>query len=146
VAASHKDTVIALFDAWHQRDLDKVTSLMTPDFEYATGSVRMPSPGQFCQMARDIWTATPDEHVELVSIIDDGDKIAVEARTTATHTGPLRFGGVELPASNRKLDIGTAFFFSFKDGLIHRWNEYGDLKAWIEQMGATITITPGHDS
>lgn len=138
-----KGVVRALFDAWHARDLDRVATTMTPDFQYATGSVEMRSPAHFFDMARRIWTATPDEHVELVSIIDDGERVAVEARTTATHAGPLDFGELKLPASGRKLDITSAFFFTFRDGLIHRWTEYGNLKSWVEQMGATVTITPG---
>ena len=139
-----KALVTTLFDAWHERDLDRVGAVLAPDFEYVTGSVHMRSPAHFFDMARTIWTATPDEHVELVSIIDDGERIAVEARTTATHAGPLRFAGIELPASGRKLDIRSAFFFTFKDGLVHRWTEYGNMKDWVEQMGATVTITAGH--
>ena len=141
-----KALIIAMFAAWHERDLDKVSSALAPDFQYVTGSVRMKSPAELFDMARDIWAATPDELVELTSIIDDGERVAVEARTTATHLGPLRFAGINLPPSGRKLDIGSAFFFTFKDGLIHRWTEYGNVKDWIEQMGATVSITAGYAS
>jgi steroid delta-isomerase-like uncharacterized protein len=141
-----KALVLAMFDAWESRDLARVATMITPDFQYLTGSVKMPSPEEFFAMARQIWTATPDEHVELVSIIEDGQRVAVEARTTATHTGPLDFGTLKIPASGLRLDITSAFFFTFKDGLVHRWTEYGNLKSWVEQMGATVTITPGHAS
>ena len=137
------DVIYALFDAWHARDLDKVATLLTPDFEYVTGDLRMSTVDRFLEMARTIWVATPDERVELARITDDGKTIAIEARTTAHQNGPLRFAGVELPPSGRWVDIWTAYFFTFRDGLIHRWTEYGNTKDWVEQMGATVTVTPG---
>ena len=140
---ANKDLVIAMLDAWQARDLDTVVSMLTPDFEYFTEGSYNNSPQALCAFARTIWRGTPDEKIELLSITDDGTTVAVEARTTGTHSGELAFDGIVLPASGRTLDINTAYFFTFKDGLIHRWNEYGSFMHWAQQMGATVKITPG---
>ena len=140
---TNKELVFALFEAWHARDLDKVTSYLTPDFEYFTEGSHNNSPQALCGFARTTWRGTPDEKVEFLSLTDDGTTIAIEARTTGTHSGDLAFDGVVLPPSGRKLDINTAYFFTFKDGLIHRWNEYGSFMHWAQQMGAKVAITAG---
>lgn len=140
---ANRDIVAALFDAWHARDLDRVVTFLTPDFEYFTEGGHNGSPQALCDFARIIWRGTPDEKVEFVTVVDDGERIAIEARTTGTHTGEIAFDGIVLPASGRKLDIKTAYFFTFRDGLIHRWNEYGSFMHWAQQMGASISITPG---
>lgn len=142
MTSERTERVRALFDAWHARDLDAVVAQLAPDFQYRVTSVHAASPAALCEMARRIWAATPDEHVELVTVVDDGERVAVEARTTATHLGTLELGGATLPATGRSLDVMSAYFFTFRDGLIASWNEYGSLKEWVEQMGATVTITP----
>jgi steroid delta-isomerase-like uncharacterized protein len=140
---ANKDIIVALFEAWHARDLDMVRTMLTPDFEYFTEGSYNNSPETLCEFARTIWRGTPDEHVVFETIVDDGVTVAVEARTTGTHSGEISFDGIVLPASGRRLDIKTAYFFTFKDGLIHRWNEYGSFMHWAQQMGANVSITPG---
>ena len=127
---------------WHARDVDGITAMLAPDFEYLAASVHVPSAEGLIAMARGIWQGTPDEHVELVNVIVDGDRLAAEVRTTATHKGLLEFGRVTLPATGRPIDIMTVWVMTFKGDLLYRWNEYGNVIDWIEQMVATVTITP----
>lgn len=138
------ELVEAFFKAWDARDLDMVRAMLTPDFEYHTSSARALSADALCEMmTRGIWLATPDEKVEFLSVTDDGVRVAIEARITSTHMGAFRFGGIELPATGRKIDILVAYFFTFGGDLIASWHEYGNLKDYVEQMGATVTIKPG---
>jgi steroid delta-isomerase-like uncharacterized protein len=136
--------VQAFFKAWDARDLNMMKAMLTPDFEYHTSSARaLSADALFELMAQCIWLATPDEKVEFLSVTDDGVRVAIEARITSTHMGAFRFGGVELPATGRKIDILVAYFFTFAGDRIASWHEYGNLKEYVEQMGATVTITPG---
>ena len=127
---------------WHARDVDGITAMLAPDFEYLAASVHVPSAEGLIAMARGIWQGTPDEHVELVNVMVDGDRLAAEVRTTATHSGLLEFGRVTLPATGRTVDIMTVWVMTFQGDLLYRWNEYGNVIDWIEQMGATVTISP----
>ncbi|WP_174274018.1 nuclear transport factor 2 family protein [Sphingomonas bacterium] len=128
--------------AWHARDLDAVAAMFAPDFCYEAASFRMASAEAMVAMARAIWIGTPDEHVELITVTVEGDRLAAEVRTTATHRGDLTIGDVTLPATGRRLDIMSVWVMTFAGDRIARWNEYGSIKQWAEQMGATVTIVP----
>lgn len=128
--------------AWHARDLDGFGKLLAPGFRYDSATLQVDTAEALFAMAGVVWAATPDEAIEILSIVVEGDEMAVEVRTTATHNGNLHFGGIVIPASGRRLDIRSAWLMSFADGLLLRWREYGSIKQWVEQMGATVTITP----
>jgi len=95
--------------------------------------------------AQEMWRGTPDERLELVNVIVQGDRVAAEVRTTATHSGQLDLAGLSFPATGRSLAIMSVWVLTFAGDHIATWNEYGSLKSWVEQMGATVTITP-HDA
>ncbi|WP_375397478.1 ester cyclase [uncultured Sphingomonas sp.] len=129
--------------AWHARDLAGVGALLAPGFRYQAATVQADSIEALFAMARIIWAATPDEAVELLDVIVEDDAMAVEVRTLATHTGDLLFGGIVIPASGRALDIRSVWMMRFQGDKLLHWREYGSIKQWVEQMGATVTITPG---
>ena len=142
MAADHREWLDRFLVAWHARDLEGFGRLLAPAFQYHAATVQAGSAQELFAMAGIVWTATPDEAIEILKVVVERDELAVEVRTTATHSGDLDFGGIVIPASGRRLDIRSAWMMTFEDGLLLRWREYGSIKQWVEQMGATVTIVP----
>lgn len=141
MTADRRDWLDRFVTAWHARDLDGFGKLLAPGFRYESATVQVDSAQGLFAMAGVIWAATPDEAVEIVKVVAERDEMAVEVRTTATHAGDLAFGGLVIPASGRRIDILSVWLMTFEHGLLLRWREYGSIKQWVEQMGATGTIT-----
>lgn len=142
IVPDHRAWLGGFIGAWHARDPIGFGRLLAPGFRYEAATLQADSAEELFAMAGAVWAATPDETIEILQVIVEGDEMAVEIRTTATHGGNLDLGGIVIPASGRRLDIRSAWLMTFADGLLLRWREYGSIKQWVEQMGATVTITP----
>ncbi|HAY84464.1 MAG TPA: hypothetical protein DCY42_05950 [Chloroflexi bacterium] len=80
---------------------------------------------------RNVKQKTPDQKVEILQIIEEGDTVACLTTSTATH---LDF--------DRRYLIPVAEFFKMKDGkIIENWS-VGDNGAFFQQMGFKIEKSP----
>jgi len=77
----------------------------------------------------------PDAHMEVSSILESGDKVAVEARFVGTHTEPLLTPQGELSPSGQKIDLPFSDFFEIRDGKIVNHRVYYDQVAFLTQLG-----------
>jgi len=65
-------------------------------------------------------TAFPDLRVEIEDIVAEGDRVAVRARWTGTHRGPLPM--MPFPATNRVFAFTGMVFWRIRDGeIVERW-------------------------
>lgn len=84
----------------------------------------------------DMWTdAYPDNRLEEVAILVDGDVVCFEARFVGTNTGVFRSAGVELPATGRSLDAPFVYIAEIREGKAVRARHYYDRLSALEQEG-----------
>ena len=81
-------------------------------------------------------TALPDLKEEVVSILEQGDRVVCEVLETATFTGPMQLPTGALTPTNRpyKIPVG-AFFRVNAQGLIVERRSYWDTADWERQIG-----------
>jgi len=97
---------LRLIDA---HDFDGAAARETEDCEYVTPfmNVRGDAP---IRMAREtLSVAFPDAKHEIRAVVESGDQVAVEAKWTGTHTGPLASPQGEVPATGNRLEIPMLF-------------------------------------
>lgn len=85
--------------------------------------------------------AFPDARFRVHDVIADGDRVAVRLTFTGTHTGPLRFVRIPLPATGRHVEVDHVHVFRV-DGerIVEHWGLRDDL-VQLRQLG--IERVPG---
>ncbi len=68
-------------------------------------------------------------------MVAEGDKVAVQARMVATHTGDL----MGIPATGRKVDVPIALTYWIANGKIVRHWILADAMTLMQQLGALPT-------
>lgn len=78
----------------------------------------------------------PDLSATLRSIIESGNRAAVEATYRGTNEGPLAMPGGELPPTGRAVTIELCEVFEVSDdGLILHERSYMDVAGFMQQLG-----------
>lgn len=84
----------------------------------------------------DFMVAFPDVEMKIERVVEDGSTAAYEIRMTGTHKGPLVGPAGEIPATNRKIEVGGGIFARFDDeGRIVEERRYYDLAGLLGQIG-----------
>jgi predicted ester cyclase len=95
----------------------------------------MPPPGNretLITFRRAVMTAFPDQAVEILDTVSEGDRLAARWRATQTHTGQFR----DVPATGKRIIFDGHEFVRIRDGKIaERWVM---LYPSIEQMLAQL--------
>jgi SnoaL-like domain len=117
----------ALRDRWGEAFRDDV-EIITP-----FGTFR----GQEVLMLWDSFlTAFPDVKHEIVSAVEGEGTVAVEARWSGTHDGPLQMpDGSEAPATGRTFSLPYAHFAWLEGDLFRAWHVYFDPGSLMMQLG-----------
>ena len=78
----------------------------------------------------------PDLSATMRSIIESGNRAAVEAPYRGTNDGPLALPGGELPPTGREVTIELCELFEVgADGLILHDRRYLDVAGFLQQLG-----------
>jgi predicted ester cyclase len=72
--------------------------------------------------------------MEIVSVVEAGDAVAIEARFKGTHRGALVTPQGEIPASGNALDVPFADFFRLGDDKFVEHRVYWDQAAMMAQL------------
>ena len=147
-AASPAEAELARLDdagmrAWDAHDPGALLELFAEDFVW--NDVAVPEPITTAEGLReymDTWfTAFPDMRTRKVNrVIGDG-RVSVELEFTGTHTGPLRMGDSELPATGVSVVGHGCYFLRVRDGKVVEFNSYPDLAGLLQQLGAMTAPT-----
>jgi predicted ester cyclase len=81
-----------------------------------------------------LFRAFPDWKFEILNLVADGDRAAVEWRATATFDGDVRFEGLE--PNGAKLDVQGCDMVTIRDGRISRIDAYASGTEIARQLGA----------
>jgi predicted ester cyclase len=133
--AEHKAVVHRLFDdVWNGRDLTVIPDLYSPEFVADYRPFAPPSHGHdgVRRMVERAATAFPDYHEELLSMVAEGDVVAVHLRISGTQLG--QWGA--LPPTGRRLEFEEMLWLTFDaDGrVLHQRGVVDNLSA-LRQAG-----------
>ena len=136
-AEENKEVVRVVFDGFNARDFDRVAAVCADDFvlEDIPAGLSLRGPEGMRQWLRTWVDAAPDAHAALERIFGEGEWVATEHHGTATHTGPLRTPGGEIPPTGRTLDLWFSENYQLRDGELVRMRVYYDGAAVLRQLG-----------
>lgn len=122
--------------AWNEGDFSEADKHIAPDIEIYTNGLSFSSEHDGPAMVRESiesWRAlAPDVRMELSQEIREKDRIAIEFRITATHTGDTP----ELPASGGAIDVEGTAFLTLSGGKVTEVRTVFDTLALAVQTGA----------
>ena len=78
----------------------------------------------------------PDVRMEVVELVEEGDRLAGRFKCSATHSGPWR--GYD-PTGRRFEDVDEAYFFRFREGQIAEAWGVEDTLSRMRQLGLDVT-------
>jgi steroid delta-isomerase-like uncharacterized protein len=140
-------TVELYWRAWSEHDLDKLLSLLAPDF-VSRSSLSQGHPADKTMIAAGFKMfdkALPDLQEAVVSIIAEGGRVACEVLETATFTGPMELPSGVIAPTNRSYRLPVASFFGVGvQGLIVEQRTYWDTASWAQQIGIDPKLFAPH--
>jgi steroid delta-isomerase-like uncharacterized protein len=128
----NKEVVRKAIDAFNRQDLDAYWSCHTEDT--TSHEVYFPNPLTKAEMTKfvpELWHAYPDWRIETMTIIAEGDMVAVENVMTAT----FKRDHGKIKATGKSFSVREGVFFQMKDGKIQHVRVYLDRRSQDEQLG-----------
>ena len=133
--ASTADLARSYFEAVAAQDIDAMESHYEPGGGGPIhGLVDLKVGENYREWFTNLFNAFPDWKFEILNLIAEGDKAAVEWRATATFNGTAKFEGMD--PNGAKLDVQGCDMVTFKDGKIHQIDAYSSGTEIARQLGA----------
>lgn len=127
-----------LIEALTHRDWDAYFELLAPDCRWEdvpTGRV-IHGPSELVNLAKGFVAAFPDLRVEVLSVIAQGDLVAIEWRGRGTHTGtPIANDGVQMQPTGRSFVRDGVGIARIQDGKVISYRDHFDRLQMAEQVG-----------
>lgn len=139
----NKATIHRVFEeVVNQGNLELVRELYTADMVDHDPMPGMPpgnGPEPVIATLRELREAYPDLHVEIVSLVGEGDYVAERAIWTGTNLGNSTAG----PATGKRAQWNGMVFWRFEDGKIaERWGIF-DAVSMLRQLGVIPPMDAG---
>lgn len=129
---TNKELVKLYYDElWNKQNKEYIDILFDDNITFH-GSLNITVNGKkgFEEYMNTILTGITNLFHSIVSLVEDGNQIAVRALYNGRHTGKL----FEYEASNNKIQYNGASFFKFRDGKIVDIWVLGDLNTLTKQL------------
>jgi ketosteroid isomerase-like protein len=107
-------------------DLSRLGDLVTEDVVCVQGGARLEGAEQLRTMLQGYVTAFGDMRHEVVDVIGDGDKVAVQLHVGGTHTGPMVTPMGEVAPTGNRFELDSVDVVTARDGRIAEWLAYYD--------------------
>src|SRR3954454_18118531 len=86
-----RDLIDMHYAAFNERDFSKTSQIYSTDVvTIEPGSGRMEGPDAVVAHAQVFLTGFPDARLEVLTVVDDGQRVAIEGLFVGTNTGPLQ--------------------------------------------------------
>lgn len=136
---TNAEVVRAIEEAWDGGRLDELDRYFSESFNNAQSATPgLPAGLEGAKMAHQgVMQSFPDRSVEILDIVDGGDRVFVRNRVTGTNTGGFPPFGV--PANGNAFDIESWSVYRFDDGkVVEHWG-INDAFTLGMQLGAIPT-------
>jgi steroid delta-isomerase-like uncharacterized protein len=117
----------------NERKLDALGEYFAPDYKEHNETVASFGPGTkgYQAFLGHLFSAFPDDQVQIEVITADGDLVSYRARESGTHKGEF----LKIPATGKKATWTEIQFFRLKDGkVVEHWVDV-DIYGWFQQLG-----------
>jgi steroid delta-isomerase-like uncharacterized protein len=128
-----RDTAQRFYERFASGDLDGAAGLFSSDCIHVTPAGKQDA-NAWKAFAAAFRSALPDAHMEIVSVIEAGDAVAIEPRFKGTHRGALVIPQGEIPSSGNAIDVPFADFFRLGDDKFVEHRVYWDQAAMMAQL------------
>ena len=123
------------FEAVANRDVDAMESHYEPGGGGPIhGLVDLKVGENYREWFTNLFNAFPDWKFEVLNLVADDERAAVEWRATATFNGSAKFEGLD--HNGAELDVQGCDMVTIKDGKIHRIDAYSSGTEIARQLGA----------
>lgn len=133
----HRSIFQRFIQAVNDQALDALTTLVHPHFVRhcrATAPLEIESLEDFKVFLRKNREIFPDEHVDVLMTVVEGDKLAAYLALSGTQEGPIG----SYPPSGRKVDVRFLSILRFESGKIaEMWVEWDNLNL-LTQLGHVL--------
>ena len=128
--AQHARQAIA---AINDRKLDQYLQLLDDSFVMENEMAPAPIHGKQAvrQMLEGYFKGVPDFHIEIEQIITSGDHVVVRTHATGSNKGTF----LDIPATNKKIDIHGCNVTEVRNGKAIRSRLYADNAKLFQQVG-----------
>jgi steroid delta-isomerase-like uncharacterized protein len=124
----------AYFEAVGARDVDAMTALWEPGaIDEIHGLASMRAPDGIREWFSNTFRAVPDFQMEILDLIEDGEKVAVRWHMTGTFSGDAKFEGAV--ATGAEIDITGCDVLTVRDGKIVHNDAYMNGMQMARQLG-----------
>jgi steroid delta-isomerase-like uncharacterized protein len=125
-------------EAWNNQDIDGFLAQFGDEFVW--NDLTVPEPMTTREQARQYmqgwFTAFPDMRATVVNRVVGENAVAAELQFTGTNTGPLRMGGMEIPATGKSVvGRGSYFVKVGEDGKATEFSSHPDAAGMMAQLG-----------
>jgi steroid delta-isomerase-like uncharacterized protein len=140
--AETADAVRKQHRAIQEQDWDALAKLYSADATYRDPEVELQGREAIAERARALEAPFSGASYEVVSLLADGARAALEWRYQATNHGRILLpSGTELPATAKDVDLRGISIFDFEDGRITAQRSYWDSFSLYHQLG--LAFEPG---
>ena len=138
---SNKDTVRKIEDAWSRSATDELDQYFAPDFQAHSNVPGMPPGLQGAKMAHGMVTQfLTDRKTEILSLVEEGDKVALRVRVTGTNSNGVPWIGAA--ATGTPYDFESWSLYTLRDGKVTEHVGINDVYLFAIQAGAIQPPVP----
>lgn len=138
---ANKDLVRQFTEATNSADWARLADIVADDFvrhSAATMGPPVTSRDEFVQLQQSFLVSFPDQFVTLQQLIAEGDRVAMMATYTATHSGPMG----DIAPTGKSLEAPFLAIFRVDSGRIAElWIEWDNV-AMLTQLGLYPPLVP----
>jgi hypothetical protein len=138
--SEHEDLIRRHREAIASGDAEMLRGLLRDDCELVVSAgFVVKGPDQFIQVVLSqgeaFKEAFSDFRYDILDMVHTADTIVLENEVRGTHTGTLRLGTVEIPATYRDVTLKGCDYVKVENGLVKTWHAYADTMAFLTQLG-----------
>jgi len=136
MAGGNAAVVRAIEEAWDDGKLDELDQYFAPSFDNSQSGLPGLPPGlEGSKMAHQgTMESFPDRKVEVLDVIEQGDRVLIRSRVSGTNRGG--FPAFNVPANDRPFTIESWSIYRLKDGKVVEHEGMNDALALLMQLGA----------
>ena len=137
MATSNKETVRKVQAAWNDNRVDDLDQYFAPDFKANSNDPSGTPDLAGAKAAHAVMNKLmSDRKVQILELIEEGDKVLARNRATGKHTGGEAW--MSAPADGKTYDIESWSIYRFRDGkIVESWG-LNDAFRLVMQLGGQL--------